>query len=407
MISVRSSTAFFFAFTPLLSIYATGLPSLSISELIFVFFYFLLLKKQYFKILSGYFVYTCIITILSVVIGRNEFSTAIFETISLLLSIIMLNYAIKTIDINLFKKYTMWLTYIVIAFFVFQYSLYTITGSVIPGLLPLPLANGVSLDEFKQGIEGGGRCCSIFSEPAHLASFLLIPLVFILFSKKTRKSYILFAVIIIIAIVTSESACGMAGLGVVLLYYMRYKLDWIKAHKFISLSAIMCITLLAMYKLADSILNDTLNRFVEISGDAEVGVHGHSSYLRVVRGYIPFEESPFFFKIFGSGVGSLETILKNTTNTTYFSITSSIPLWINTMQSILISTGLVGLFIVGRFLYRIYKTTDIVGKALLASSVSMFLGASGFFPFNFIVACFYAIVVKSFDINKEKIIHKS
>lgn len=383
--------AFFFVIFPIFNIYATGLPGLSVAEFLFLVLYIINLKKQRFVEFKQFYIYTVFSTLISLLLFRNTLFSAIYEEISLMLTILILNFLICTVDRQLFTIYYLKVTDIILGFFIFQIIEMNLLGVITPGVLPIPLASGFDTSDLQSMLTNSDRPSSFFTEPAHFAGFLLVSLILLGFKSEKRKKEKIKIVLIITSIILSQSAIGITGVMVTVCYLAYCNIIWFKRHRIVTMALVtigVAIVLAGGYITMSLLEEGIFRRFLEISSNTESGVHGYSSYIRVARGYIPFLESPFFQQIFGNGLGSLDTIISNNPHSEYLLVTDFLPKWVNTMQSILIYTGIVGLAIFMMKYKSLFKQADSMGRAALLSSFCLFFGNDGFLSFFFIVACF-------------------
>ena len=140
--------------------------------------------------------------------------------------------------------------------------------------------------------------------------------------------------------------------------------------------------------------------FSELSGESS-GEHGRSSYIRVVRGYIPFIESNLGYKIMGNGLGNLLGYVKSNPYSNYLLLTEFNPNWINGFQYLLFTTGIVGAILYLLQILKLYMRTSTVGKLLVICLILMFLSSDSFFSVGMIL---YIIVKEISTHNKVKIV---
>lgn len=392
----RKISGFVLAFFPLLDIYASGIPGISIGESLLLSICFIAvgrnniaLKKNIF---FSYWLYAAIITIIAVMFEQTDLGKGLHDLFSLGLSIFFINNSCRGVDYRYFIKYLKNAAIICLIFFYFQYIVYIFFNRVIPGLLPLPLSAGIDVSEFNNALSERDRLSSLFTEPAHYVVFMLVPIVLFLFDK-TRKSFVI-ALLAAISVVLSQSASGYLGLGVIISYYFFVNYKLILKNK-INIIALIAVILCFVFTTDTSIFFKTLERFNEISFEPQSGSHGYSTYIRVLRGYIPFFEFDWLTKLFGNGVASISKYAETNPSSMYLYITDVIPSWINTFQSILLYTGVFGVCMFAKEVIYLYKSTDVVGRVLIIMCIALFLGVSGYFPKYFIIGAYIAMMTNA------------
>lgn len=394
--------SFVYAFSPILLIYSSPVPGLSINEFIIalLFIWFALTKpNELFKINSLitpvviYILYGTIITF-GIIFSEawSQPSIMIYDVFSKILFLIIFFVGIKFISFEIFIKNIFSLGDITVTFLFIQIVL-SCVGVHISGIIPfLPLSNEVDTAQFISGQLGSDRMSSLFSEPAHLSEFLLLPLIIELFD---RKRHIFRILLYGSAIIISKSTTGFSVLGVILILFLIYQLKTIRRKSVrILLIVVTCIIALGIAPLFLIVFGDALDRFSEISGDAN-GLF--SGYIRVMRGYVLFGDYSLSEKIFGQGFGCILGYISSH-KTAYLDLTDKIPEYVNSIQYILITTGIIGLFIIFKFIYGIFTRCSYQFKMVLLSLIIMMTSSSIFFS---TLGCLYLIAsIRSIDYFK-------
>lgn len=228
---------------------------------------------------------------------------------------------------------------------IIEQIIYTISGKQLYLLLPflrLNYTDTLYSDYVRNmtfaSISQGYRPSSLFAEPAHFASVVIIGLVFRITEKnKSYKDYILL-LMYVVSILISRSSGGIVSLGICCMFYLFFcKVESRKERKFkCLLGAVVLCTSLYLLIGNSSIMNIILSRIREIGST----VYDTSGNRRVLRGYLVFGELSSLHHIIGTGFGNLlNTITLNgirvLTDTSYTEEMAQIPY-------MLCSTGLTG-----------------------------------------------------------------
>lgn len=390
------------ALSPLLGIYSIGIPLLSLSQILLILFLALCYYKHRGRFESYFIVfiiYAVIITIFNFVITPwTILGDGIHDILSLLLFFFTLLGVINFADYKQFKKVLLGFGIVSVVFFFVQYGL-SLAGIGVSGIFPyLPLSNEESTTDMIAHKLEAERNSGLFLEPAHYADFMIIVLLFFLFKEKMTRKDIILSIAIIASIILSHSATGYVVLTIVLAYWVFvYHLSKSK-YRFLFLSlALSVVSVLVMYISANEGMMEVFGRYNELTGEnASETVHGYSSFIRVMRGYIPFTESDWFHQLFGNGLGSLLGFVKAHPQSNYLALTSFNPNWINGLQYLLFSTGVIGAVIYFTQLFKIGRKTSVLGKAFIVVLIMLFLSADSFFSVEMILY----IIVKEKYINR-------
>lgn len=364
---MRKYLPLIFAFFPILNIYETGIiPALSIGQILLLFYFITSYKRTVFKLQFPLFViYGLLITILSLAKPGIIVVESVYELFAFLIFFILYSFVTRNVYYPKFLRRVKGLGYASVVFFFFQYIL-SLVGIHIIGIIPgLPLSNGSDSNDFYQGHLLLDRLSSFFQEPAHYAEFMSMFLVIVLYKfENTRKKFLL-AAAISLSIILCRSAGGYV---LFLVCWACWGWSFLKRGKskfkyLFPAFFIICLTL--AFVLQNEMIGSVLTRYQTLSIAPENSEYGYSSYTRLFRGYIPFIESGLLEKIFGHGIGTLLSFVRMNPNSMFLSITDYDANWINSFQFILFSTGVVGLVLFFKYLFRLYKTTTPLGRTLI------------------------------------------
>lgn len=391
-----------FAVSPILGIYMIGVPFLSLSQILLIcmsVFCIVRVKKTYKVYFKAFIAYAIIISLFRFAEPWVIIGDCIHDILSLVLFFFILSSLITYADYEIFKRTIIKLGVVSLAFFLLQYTL-SLFGIRISGIIPfMPLANGVPTSTFINTQIGRERLSGLFQEPAHYAEFMVIVLIFILFSSMKNLTKISLATLVSLSILMSNSASGFAMLIVIWsiwLFVFHLKSSKHKAlYLIIMIAVVFVIIVIAVNN--ESIMM-MAGRVSELSGETETA-HGRSTYIRVVRGYIPFMEGSFIDQIFGNGLGTIMSYVKGHPQSDYLLLTDFNPRWINGLQYLLFSTGIFGCILYfSQILWFSFRTSS-VGRALTIYLILLFLSSDSFFSVDMVL---YAIIMEMFVTKNKK-----
>lgn len=363
------SASILFALFPLLNIYATGIiPGISIGQclLLIIFMCCIFLKDSKLNVYFGkYILYSIGITICCQVYSWTQWGDCLYEGLSLLVFFFLLNCAVKYLDYRMCKKAMYVIGVFSLVFFFLQYTL-SFLGIRISGILPyFQLSNEEDTNTFIASQLNRDRFSSVFQEPAHYAEFMILILSFLLFTGRRTKMKIILSIIISTSILLSQSAGGYVLLLVSWSFWILTKFLKNIKYKSIYLIGVILFCIAAFWLIeSNEAFVKVAERYKELSLTPEVTVNGYSSYIRVIRGYIPYIEGNSVDKIFGHGVGTLVSYVNSHPQSMFLSITDYNPNWVNSFQYILFTTGIIGVYFFFFPIMNIYKKRSLLGKVL-------------------------------------------
>ena len=326
------------------------------------------------KIIGLYFVYWLIIHIVTAVSLMEMIPLGTVKTFLIFLMLFNL------FEINYFIRYYRILATVFIIFFFFQEFNYFTTGLRIPGVADtLPLALDVEDDtSYFIRVETMDRSSSFFSEPSHLAQFL-IPL-YAIELYKTHKGHLLFALIVGLTILMTQTGNGLIGLAVVSSIYVIHIIfsrgTW-------GGRVLLLIFALATLSIATSIFMNSergeklFERQDQLSGKDDAFNGDTSGFVRIFRGYFIYSDYSLADKIIG--VDS-PTRLKNYIKQSDFSYTfAENETYFNCFQTFLLHTGLVGAIFFFVIMTYFWRQADPCGRAILSALFALSFVASIYF----------------------------
>ena len=384
-----------FALSPILSIYMIGVPVLSLSQILLLCLSVLCIlnyrEKGVIFLFKAFIVYSIFISVFRFFEPWVLTSESIHDILSLLLFFFTVFCMISYADYDAFKSTIITLGKVSLYFFFFQYFL-SVIGIKISGIIPfLPLSNEIPTAEYIALQLERDRLSGLFQEPAHYSQFMTVVLVYILFSDEYIPRKYLFTVLISLSIIMSSSAFGLVMLIAVWSMWAFFYHLQDSNYKVIYLIGMLTLVLAVVFLVSRSEnIMSVVGRVNELSGESS-SEHGRSTYIRVVRGFIPFFESDFGHMLFGNGLGTLNSFVVSHPHSNYLLLTEFNPKWINGLQYLLFSTGIVGVLLYFWEIIFLFRNTSPIGKALIVCIILLFVSSDSFFSIDIFL---YAIVVE-------------
>lgn len=332
--------------------------------------------------------YVLIVSLMSLwLIPWTRIVDCIYDSASLLMNMAILCLSVPLINYSLLKTVIIKLSIYSVIFLFIQNLLFQLSGTFISGIIPfLPLSNLVPTDMFILGQSVRDRFSSFFEEPSHLSQFLAVTLILLLWSKKLNsKSKKVLLIIISCAIFVSQSANGYVLLILIWGFYgvKKMNVNYFVRHKVCS-CLILCVGGAVFYYLSMSEkVQLVLLRANEFSLTPEATEHGYSTFIRTLRGYILWYELPFGEQMLGTGLGSILPYVDSHPNTLYLQITSHIPNYVNSIQYILITSGVIGGILFFRFLFFLYKKNSSLGRSIIISFFALCCSSGALMSYTF------------------------
>lgn len=155
------------------------------------------------------------------------------------------------------------------------------------------------------------RVCGPFTEPAHLAQYLNILLILMLFSKKVYWHLILL-IIFVLGLTHSGNALVLTSFVLVAKLITSLKSWNLRSYLCFIISLIIASVCLGVALNVSDELRKFLLRAYEITGNSNIEALGYissSGYFRVKYGYDFFMDLSLINKIFGIGIGGFDLVL--------------------------------------------------------------------------------------------------
>lgn len=387
---MQKITVFYLLLYPIITIY--GWPSLGFGflySILLVCYYIysrLKCKKRFYTKKVPFFLWAYLLYwyFTSFIHAQN---ISEFIPLGVLLTIFLCLIYYEEIKVDYFVKTYRIIATLIVCYYYIQLAVLKVTGVLLKGvttLLPVNFltysSKGVELNTWYEHNEWGMRPSSFFTEPAMMAQFLLPLLCIELFS--TYKNYRR-AALIGVTIVMLQSGNGYFGLLAIGLVYGFHTLFGNQSlkKKFISLAVILASALGGAFFVETEMGQKVLER-QETVFDFD-NSHAHSwgptsAFYRMYRGYYIYEGMSSVDKILG--IGNSMVLLKAAEKNNSLSYTfEENDTYMNTIQSILVKTGLIGFILIFFFSITQWRKTGLLGRSCLLVWFTLSLISSGYF----------------------------
>lgn len=347
-----------------------------------IFFYFVLLfskvplgRRELIipKELKVFFLYSVIITLFT---NLTE-SGSLVALLTVIIGILGYLVYWKTFVIQHFLKFYVVTAIIVISFHFFQNIVKITTGIGVSGVIPgLSISKGLAEDAVYNQMYKYDRFSSFFSEPSHLAQFLIPLLIWLLFDDYTNIKYrkLLLVAVFFSLILTRSGTSLMLIIPAVLFVLYRIIKDF-KGSKLLSVSIVSSLIIFGVF-VGRRFISSEMGAFVEdrstevVTTSDENG--GTSGFVRIWRGYFVYGDYSTVEKIIGNS--SHNAILKHVYHSNMELYLEDFALvYFNAIQYILIHFGLIGIFLFFFYIYRLWRGNTYCGKCLLATLIVLML----------------------------------
>ena len=352
-------------------------------------------KKGHFDIVQPiamtlYVLYFCCTRVLS-----NLTSLQSIIAPSIIFIFLLGGFLNKEVVLNYFLKFYRIIAFINIAFLLLQEVLYNTLGYRVIGILSfLPLTNigGVDFDasQYTENAAVAGRSSAFFSEPAHFVQFLLPLLVVELFFVHSRMAYarscMYVAALFILA--SGNAILGLGVIGLFLFLHMLRRMNMLKSIAVVVVFvSIMCLSI--SWIMTTEYGEKLLDRTEELDPNQSVASSG---FLRIFRGYFIWEEMSVYEKTIG--LNSLKKLDIKINSSPVASTFNEDDYYMNSVQSIMIFTGYIGVLIFVGLLVYLWRGNNLAGRCSIVVYVALSFIASIYFTYTMVLYLLVAFLMK-------------
>lgn len=283
--------------------------------------------------------------------------------------VLALLWGVITFDLVLLQKYMRWIVLISGILFWIQFILFTMTGSsqfcFVPNLTGSFTYEGFTYaDVVERHLRG--LPSSIFLEKSYLAYYYLTYLALIWFNNNTNQNFNKEIIFIIATLLASRSGTALVGffvLFIVKLFMMYRTANYGRRLLFLIIILPLAIGLTAFY-ISTEIGEQMLSRTTELTDE------NTSGYTRIVSGYLMFDQLTPMEKIVGIPDARNRFGFEKANGNFIF--------YVNGVQSILISLGLVGAILYFLFYVSIFRKVSLTSKLCIILLLVMSLLESNY-----------------------------
>ena len=380
------------AWVPLLSIYKSFVPGVSIGELLLLLIGLLSYNMPYkwklnsaLSLLTVFGVYCVISTVFVYLMGDW------YETIWLSRLIRMAYYIFcicvfsrkMMISDTLIESMNI-LSVIVFLGLLFQYFAYYFMGRYVllyGNVLPIMTEERLLTDYDNIFSYSVFRPSSFFLEPSHIAQYLIIPITYNLFNmKRNNKKCLFFLIIEILMIVLCKSLWGYVILFII--FFVWVMEDFFKKHSPVWFFYVPIVAFSTLFGIINSsFFKDAFSR-INISD-----ISGSQSFSGRFGGYEILESLPFFRIIFGSG----------------FSASVDNHPICNSIVLILYGEGIIGLLILVFFGLALgFTVPDNIKRTITIVFFILMFGTNIIFSTSFVLLISYVVYSQRFESDSVK-----
>lgn len=245
-------------------------------------------------------------------------------------------------------------------------------------IFPLPV---LSEDLFARTVS---RPISVFSEPAVVAQFLL-PLLYMALMRQEMK----WALLATVSILISTSSSGLVGVALVWGFVLIFRTNRMRNKGLILVILVVFCAAVFFLPMFSPVVDKLL---AELEGTS-------NSYVRMFLGYDLFAQLPLLDKVVGLQYISIAQYrIDGFATITRVNQPISSYSYVNTIQQVLITMGIVGFLVFVRMLWMLYaKQKETIGPYLLMVIVLMFFTKAFF---NVLFLFIWLFVLSMLDRNK-------
>lgn len=379
------------ALYPILSYYPFFTDILSIGNVLIIILLLYCLQSRNVKIrMPKPFLYVWAFVTLASIITASTFKVTLLIPggVTFCLFAISLSVIVPLFNISYLRRYILVISYIAIAVFLLQELTYYQTGRRFIFLLPLDpsLYGGLTYNELVASHIDSSRSCAFFCETAYYAQYLLLSLCLELFAfTEDKKLFNIRTVLLSVALLLSKSGCGVVGLAV--LYFIKF----ISYNKKLSISTISVSLLfigVVAYFIGGWITTGTGDFLIERS--TEFDSETSSGYIRIMRGYLIFDELPSLNKMIGMPMSEVGMLAES--KGLYEQGSGFIS---NGLQTILLLHGYLGFLLWVIFVITVYKESQLIGRACIFLLLALSLMESVYLSSTMLMLLCAAMVCKN------------
>ena len=331
-------------------------------------------KKVVFNFPQGFVAYWAYISLIYIVFsGGFKLTMFIPGGLSFCFWVLAFIIGASFFDYNQFHKYYRTIFVVCAAAFLLQEFSYITIGTRPIFLFPIPLTGDATYADILSNQIRLDRSSCFFREPSHFAQFSL-PLLAMELIDAPKKGKILtgFSVFIIAVLILLRSGNGFVGMIVLLAIRIW---DYLKRGKFIY-KLLIVFLFIPMLILGTRFYVQTEQGSEIAQRASSLGVEEDSgSFMRTFRGYMLYEDMPPLNKFLGLSIEGVDKFIPRS-RVSYLFIspqTGEYNNYLNGIQTVLISNGLLGLLLFLLVYIKLFKKNAELSKSLIILFLSLML----------------------------------
>lgn len=316
-----------------------------------------------------------------------------FIPVNLLLYSAAFCILLPNVDIKYVLKYYKILVYIAVCFFFIQEFAYYIIGNRPTLYFPLEMYyENSDIASFSESRASMNRSSSFFLEPAHFAQYIL-PYYCIVICNSIRDRIISKeAFILTLTLLLLQSGSGYLGMAAIFISILFLR-NFVALEIKIAIAVVFAcvIGIVTVFFINNPFIGEILSRVNEITS-LEVSASGsQSGFLRIWRGYFIYGSLAPIYKLFGIGIGSFEYV----SSLFYIPGSRYEGSYVNGIQTLLISGGMIGTALFFRFIFKISQRMSAEGIIVIICMIAMFFVEQMMFTPKMFLSILIAVAVSS------------
>lgn len=315
------------------------------------------------RIYYAAFLFWCIIVTFYYEYGglaSNNINNSIIALFSGYVILMLLSH--KVYAPNAFKMYEI-LVFAVLVILGFQWIL-TLLGISMSFQLPFHSFNDAWNFQDTMVFGMGNRAnTSLFSEPAHLAEFLLPYLCYVLLGQYKKKNKTILSLIVSFAIVISFSGTGIVLLGLVWILYLTLFSEKSGSKK-LAIGFLGIVLLVTIFIVVQT-LEEYGTMFQSLFFSSDGSLEQNKSSFRIYRGWDYVFKMPFKYLLTGVGYVHMEVFSSKMGIWSIFDDNYKMFEWFSAITEIILYFGIIGLAPFILHLKKLYKGQSNLTKSLI------------------------------------------
>ncbi len=286
-------------------------------------------------------------------------------------------------------KYYFYILWIAVVIFLLQELMWYTIGSRFSALIPgleFTFYDNMTSEDMASFQVHTNRSCSIFMEPAVFAKYLIPAVVYNLGCSKKKIINFLGLSIVLILLRSGVGLILLLTCFILLLFQLPYKN---RITRIIAFCFLIVISLFIGLKFTVTEYgSEQMMRINELNGDSD----NVSGFQRIVRGYLLYDGLSIFEKIFGIGTKNIGAAILSSPYKIFFDGSSDV--YLNGIQAILVGGGLIGLFLFGYMLFKIWDNDSTINKGIILCMTLTFFIAAEYLSATMLLFITIAILIK-------------